>query len=144
VLYVRDSIGAGADRGLGSGIARLSMEAFLRMRGAARWVGISIAGLVLVVAGIIMLFTPGPGIAMIICGLAVWARQFRWAHRALEAVVDRLRRNRDKLPAFALRFLDERLRRRAIRQHADAIAMGELPGPMQLDVDDVTSEVDLA
>lgn len=42
---------------------------------------IAAAGAVLVLAGLIMLVTPGPGWLAIFAGLAVWGREFSWAHR---------------------------------------------------------------
>jgi drug/metabolite transporter (DMT)-like permease len=48
-----------------------------------RWLTIG-AGFALVIAGVFMLVLPGPGIAAIILGLALLAREFRWARRLLE------------------------------------------------------------
>jgi tellurite resistance protein TerC len=48
-----------------------------------RWVTIG-AGFALVIAGIFMLVLPGPGIVTIILGLALLAREFRWARRLLD------------------------------------------------------------
>ena len=42
------------------------------------------AGFALVIAGIFMLVLPGPGIVTIILGLALLAREFRWARRLLD------------------------------------------------------------
>jgi uncharacterized protein (TIGR02611 family) len=42
-----------------------------------------VVGLVLIVAGLIMLVTPGPGIAAILAGLALLSTEFDWAKRLL-------------------------------------------------------------
>jgi uncharacterized protein (TIGR02611 family) len=43
-------------------------------------------GFVLIVAGIIMLIIPGPGLVAIAGGLALWSRDFVWAERTLRYV----------------------------------------------------------
>lgn len=47
-------------------------------------VAVSVTGTVLIVAGVIMLVTPGPGLLAIAAGLAVWAKEFQWARRLLD------------------------------------------------------------
>jgi uncharacterized protein (TIGR02611 family) len=73
-----------------------------------RWVrrgGITVAGLVMLAAGVAMLVLPGPGLAVIALGLAVLATEYDWAARLLAEVrqraarmagplADRLRRKR--------------------------------------------------
>ena len=51
---------------------------------------VSVVGSLLVVAGLVMLVTPGPGLLAIIAGLAVWAREFRWARRMLDRARQRV------------------------------------------------------
>ena len=41
-------------------------------------------GVVLVVAGTLMLVLPGPGLLVILIGLALLATEFAWARRALD------------------------------------------------------------
>ena len=41
-------------------------------------------GFTVLLVGVVMLVTPGPGLLVIIAGLAVLAHQFAWAARALE------------------------------------------------------------
>ena len=60
-------------------------------RGMLRWVGrnsrrlaISIVGFVLILVGVAMLVLPGPGLLVIIGGLAVLGTEYMWARRALE------------------------------------------------------------
>ena len=43
-------------------------------------------GFVLLVGGVLMLVLPGPGVAVIVLGLALLAREFVWAERLLERV----------------------------------------------------------
>ena len=44
-----------------------------------RWIVVGSIGLSLVLAGIVFLFLPGPGIPLLIAGLAVLASEFTWA-----------------------------------------------------------------
>jgi len=71
----------------------------------ARKGGITVAGLAMLVGGVVMLVLPGPGLAVILLGLAVLATEYDWAARLLaEArrrasrlagpLADRLRRKR--------------------------------------------------
>lgn len=58
-------------------------------RSRAYRVGFAVAGFLVCVAGVVMLVTPGPGIPVIILGLAMLALEFAWAERWLERVLDR-------------------------------------------------------
>jgi uncharacterized protein (TIGR02611 family) len=52
--------------------------------GRIAWrVAIAILGLLIVVAGVILLPLPGPGWLIIFVGLGVWAMEFAWAERLL-------------------------------------------------------------
>ena len=62
-----------------------------------RWIGrnakriaVFIAGVAVVVAGVAMLVLPGPGLVVIILGLAILATEFAWAERALDRKSTRL------------------------------------------------------
>jgi uncharacterized protein (TIGR02611 family) len=46
-------------------------------------IGVAIIGLIVVVAGIILLPLPGPGWLIIFAGIAIWATEFEWAERLL-------------------------------------------------------------
>lgn len=72
------------------------------LRASAK-VAVSALGAVLVAAGIALLFLPGPGILVLLAGVALLAREYLWA-----------RRLRDRLSARA-----DELRRRA-RRHRQA------------------------
>ena len=52
----------------------------------ARWLIVLILGVALVLAGIVFLVLPGPGIPLIILGLVVLATEFAWAQVVLERV----------------------------------------------------------
>ncbi len=49
-----------------------------------RRLGILIVGGVVLLAGVAMLVLPGPGILVIIAGLAILAEEFTWAERTLD------------------------------------------------------------
>jgi len=68
-------------------------------------IGITIAGFVVILAGIVLLVLPGPGWALIFLGLAILATEYVWARRLLEKAKEKfgqatdavLRRNK-KVP----------------------------------------------
>ena len=47
-------------------------------------IGIGVLGALVVVIGIILIPFPGPGWAIVILGLAIWALEFTWAKQLLE------------------------------------------------------------
>ena len=51
-----------------------------------RRVFLIIAGFTLLLAGVIMLITPGPGIAAILLGLGLLAAEFVWARRLMDRI----------------------------------------------------------
>jgi uncharacterized protein (TIGR02611 family) len=51
-----------------------------------RRVFLVIAGFTLLLAGVIMLITPGPGIAAILLGLGLLAAEFVWARRLMDRI----------------------------------------------------------
>ena len=52
-------------------------------------IGFAVAGFVVLAAGLVMLVTPGPGVAAIILGLGMLALEFAWAERWLERLINR-------------------------------------------------------
>jgi uncharacterized protein (TIGR02611 family) len=60
-----------------------------RRRHALYRVVFAVAGFVVLVAGLVMLVTPGPGIPVLILGLAMLALEFAWAERWLDRVAVR-------------------------------------------------------
>lgn len=62
----------------------LRLRAWMKRRPATHAVwraSVLIAGIALVIAGIVMLVFPGPGWVTIFLGLAVLSSEFAWAHR---------------------------------------------------------------
>lgn len=70
----------------------------------ARKGGITVAGIAVMAAGVAMLVLPGPGVAVILLGLAVLASEYDWAARLLAALRQRVTRMASPLT--------ERLRRK--------------------------------
>ncbi len=60
-------------------------------------VAVLVVGLTLVAAGLVMLVTPGPGIAAILAGLALLATEFAWARRLLNSFRRRFDAARDQV-----------------------------------------------
>ena len=82
------------------------MWAVLRfIRRSTVLLGVGLVGGTVTAAGVVMLVTPGPGLLVIIAGLAILATQFAWAERALDKVKSRARSARDNA---ALRRFDRR------------------------------------
>ena len=68
------------------------------------WRGIVlVVGLVLIAAGLVMMVTPGPGIAAILAGLALLSTEFAWARRVLDWVRHRFAAARDEVRRRAAR-----------------------------------------
>lgn len=53
---------------------------------AARGVAITVVGWLLVLAGVAAIFLPGPGLLLLVAGLAVLSERYEWAERRLEPV----------------------------------------------------------
>lgn len=59
------------------------------LRGFLSWLrltGLELAGWLLVVAGIAALVLPGPGLLMMVAGLAILSNRYEWAHRRVEPI----------------------------------------------------------
>jgi uncharacterized protein (TIGR02611 family) len=65
----------------------------------ARRVFLVLAGFTLLLLGIVMIFTPGPGTPVILLGLGLLAAEFVWARR----VMDRLKREAVRFKEVVLR-----------------------------------------
>jgi uncharacterized protein (TIGR02611 family) len=61
------------------------------VRRSGRRVAITVVGFVLLLAGGIMMVTPGPGVLVILAGLAILASEWAWAERALDRARQRSR-----------------------------------------------------
>lgn len=75
-----------------------------------RWIAISTVGFAVVALGIVLLFTPGPGLVVIAAGVMILSVEFRWA-----------RRLRDRMQATVLGWRD-RARLRRLRGRLDPAA----------------------
>ena len=64
-----------------------------------RRVFLILAGFTLLLLGIVMIFTPGPGTPVILLGLGMLAAEFVWARR----VMDRLKREAERFRDVVLR-----------------------------------------
>jgi uncharacterized protein (TIGR02611 family) len=51
---------------------------------AAHTIIVVVIGSTIVLFGLVLLFLPGPGLALVIAGLAVLASEFAWARRLLQ------------------------------------------------------------
>jgi hypothetical protein len=60
-------------------------------------VAITIAGFVVVLAGVAMLVLPGPGLLVIIAGLAILATEYVWAQRLLKIAKEKATQAKDVL-----------------------------------------------
>jgi uncharacterized protein (TIGR02611 family) len=60
-----------------------------RQRNRIYRVAFAVVGFAVLLAGVIMLVTPGPGLAVILLGLGMLALEFAWAERWLERVLTR-------------------------------------------------------
>jgi uncharacterized protein (TIGR02611 family) len=85
-----------------------------------RRMGVLIVGMFLLIAGIIMIFTPGPAIVFIPAGLALLATEFVWARRLLEHLQPYIKaaieKAREKKEALARRRAEKQATRERMRQ----------------------------
>jgi uncharacterized protein (TIGR02611 family) len=61
-----------------------------RQRNRFYRVGFAVVGFAVLLAGLIMLVTPGPGIPVLLLGLGMLALEFTWAERWLERIANRV------------------------------------------------------
>src|SRR3972149_1467166 len=61
-------------------------------------IAVSVLGLVLVLAGLVMLVLPGPGVLLLIAGLAVLATEYVWAQRMLNYATQKAGRAKTAVP----------------------------------------------
>ena len=60
-------------------------------------IGVAIVGFAVLLAGVVMLVTPGPGWVCIFAGLAILATEFLWARRLLARAKQSALSARDKV-----------------------------------------------
>ena len=98
-------------------------------RPQSRWrrfltrVAVTVAGSVVLVAGLVMMVTPGPGLVAIVAGLAILATEWAWAERWLATARRRL--DQARVAAFGN---DARGRRRSRWLAGGAVAAALLAG----------------
>lgn len=63
----------------------------------ARRIGITIAGVLVILLGIALLVLPGPGWVLIFAGLAILATEYVWARRLLEIAKRKAEQAKDKV-----------------------------------------------
>jgi uncharacterized protein (TIGR02611 family) len=63
----------------------------------ARRIGITIAGILVILLGIALLVLPGPGWVLIFAGLAILATEYVWARRLLETAKRKAEQAKDKV-----------------------------------------------
>lgn len=59
------------------------------IRKSGKRIAVTVVGFLLLAAGGVMLVTPGPGVIVILAGLAVLASEWAWAERALDKAKQR-------------------------------------------------------
>ena len=68
-----------------SGMDLNPFSAIVRFIGrSGKRIAVTIAGFVVLLAGLVMMVTPGPGILAIIAGLAILATEYAWAEAMLD------------------------------------------------------------
>jgi uncharacterized protein (TIGR02611 family) len=72
---------------------------FLRRNG--KRIAVTIAGGAIVLVGLVMLVLPGPGVVVIIAGLALLATEYVWAQRAMNFAKRRASQAKDKVTGKA-------------------------------------------
>jgi uncharacterized protein (TIGR02611 family) len=66
-----------------------------------RWIIVATVGSTLSIVGVVFLFIPGPGLPLIVLGVAILATEFAWA----EVVFARIKKESDKFSAQAKRVI---------------------------------------
>jgi uncharacterized protein (TIGR02611 family) len=84
--------------GVVSGIPFRSVWNFILK--SSKRVAVTVFGAVFVAAGLAMMVLPGPGILVIIIGLAILATEYVWARRALQLAKDKAKQARSKAGGF--------------------------------------------
>jgi uncharacterized protein (TIGR02611 family) len=68
-----------------SGVDLNPLSAIVRFIGrSGKRIAVTIAGFIVLLAGLVMMVTPGPGILAIFAGLAILATEYAWAEHMLD------------------------------------------------------------
>lgn len=85
---------------------------------------VGVVGVLIILAGLVMMVTPGPGVAAVILGLIVLSTEFRWARR----VVSPARRWFHRAERYG-----QRLRAELLRRHRSRRALRRRTAPGTVD-----------
>lgn len=78
---------------------------------AARRIVVAIVGATVLLIGLVMLVTPGPGLVVIPIGLAILGLEFAWARYWLSQARDRISRRNSKVQGENIEAHRDRVRR---------------------------------
>jgi uncharacterized protein (TIGR02611 family) len=81
-------------------------------------VAVAVVGGAVLIAGVIMMVTPGPALVLIPLGLAILASEFAWARRWLEKAREQARKAKERAEA-----MDPKVRRRRMLLTAAAVVV---------------------
>ena len=59
------------------------------IRRSGKRIAVTVAGALVLLTGLVMMVTPGPGVLLILAGLAILATEWAWAERALDRAKER-------------------------------------------------------
>jgi uncharacterized protein (TIGR02611 family) len=91
---------------------------FKRSARFLRRMSVLVAGMFLLIVGIIMIFTPGPAVVFIPAGLALLATEFQWARRLLHRVRPLIEAAVEKARQKKVEIAKRRAEKQAARQQA--------------------------
>lgn len=75
----------------GTGMVREMKPFLVWVARSGKRIAVSAIGLALIVVGLVLLVLPGPGILVVLAGLAVLGTEYAWARRALDETRKRAR-----------------------------------------------------
>lgn len=111
-------------------LARLHARLHLNpVTGLITKVVVTMVGVLVMLAGLIMMVTPGPGIVGLLVGLAILSTEWRWADRWLDSARAAARRAADKA-----REMDPTVRRQRVALTASATLLALLVAVLLLDL----------
>ena len=71
----------------------MSIGDTLKVVARSGWrLAVLVVGVVITLAGLVLLLTPGPGLLLIVAGLGILATEFAWARRLRDRAVDSAKR----------------------------------------------------
>ena len=104
-------------RGFRARVARFRERVHANPATSLTWkILVTVVGGLVLLAGVVMIFTPGQGILAVILGLAILATEWKWAERWLKRARDAAVRAKERSQA-----MDPRVRRRRIAFGAVAV-----------------------